>query len=213
MPTSTINAAKKKLNKIYAFSFHLCEPVLFAAMGAAGSSMVDAMAHPGTVSVGFALAACGLHSKSNGTYLSGSAILLVSGISNIVRARWHVEAERKRINQRREDLLWQEHNLMQREMQVRRDEERLVVREFIVAASEAALIGPRSPTHAIDEKDQPTDITELQCCVCKNNRCRAVLLPCGHANLCLSCAVKVGLKHNRCPMCRSHITQIVRTFP
>ena len=35
----------------------------------------------------------------------------------------------------------------------------------------------------------------------------AVLLPCGHADLCMECAKTVSISKARCPICRTKITE------
>lgn len=62
----------------------------------------------------------------------------------------------------------------------------------------------------------PTGVDDAACVACLERAKRAVLLPCGHMCLCLTCAYR--LRHDaeprarRCPMCRGHIDSSVRVF-
>jgi len=51
-----------------------------------------------------------------------------------------------------------------------------------------------------------------RCCACLSKCIECVLCPCGHQPYCYQCAVKSREHDNRCPICRSQITQVMRTF-
>jgi len=47
------------------------------------------------------------------------------------------------------------------------------------------------------------------CSICMEKDTNAVLMGCGHGNMCLDCAVCICCKNNACPFCRKEIGQIV----
>jgi len=51
-----------------------------------------------------------------------------------------------------------------------------------------------------------------RCCACLSKCIECVLCPCGHQPYCYQCATKSREHDNRCPICRSQITQVMRTF-
>merc|ERR1712070_395031 len=50
------------------------------------------------------------------------------------------------------------------------------------------------------------------CCVCMNAKKDAVLTPCGHKAMCLSCGEQLKARGRQCPLCRSNISGVVRVF-
>jgi len=51
---------------------------------------------------------------------------------------------------------------------------------------------------------------EEACVICMIGKRSHVLIPCGHLCLCETCADRV--KFDKCPICRTHISQVVKTF-
>ena len=47
------------------------------------------------------------------------------------------------------------------------------------------------------------------CVVCMENSCDALLLPCKHAVMCVSCAVLVKNSTGECPYCRASIDTVM----
>jgi len=45
--------------------------------------------------------------------------------------------------------------------------------------------------------------TSENCCICLDEECGMVMVPCGHLCLCDGCSIQY--KDNKCPMCRSNI--------
>ena len=45
-----------------------------------------------------------------------------------------------------------------------------------------------------------------ECCVCLDNNCNIVLLPCNHFVLCGSCAQNIYNTTNKCPICQTPIS-------
>eukprot|EP00937_MAST-01D_sp_MAST-1D-sp2_P003964 g3964.t1 len=51
---------------------------------------------------------------------------------------------------------------------------------------------------------------DATCVVCFEVQRDAVLVPCGHASVCMDCARKIAEKNGKCPICRANITQALR---
>jgi len=51
-----------------------------------------------------------------------------------------------------------------------------------------------------------------RCCACLSKCIECVLCPCGHQPFCYECAKRAREHDNRCPICRSQITNVMRTF-
>lgn len=64
-----------------------------------------------------------------------------------------------------------------------------------------------SPPETSDEK---TQIQELSCCVCRENKITLMTVPCHHACLCFSC--RNAIKSDDCPMCKSKIENFTRIY-
>lgn len=62
----------------------------------------------------------------------------------------------------------------------------------------------------------PAGVEDAACVACLERAKRAVLLPCGHMCLCLTCAYRLAHdaepRSRRCPMCRGHIDSAVRVY-
>ena len=48
------------------------------------------------------------------------------------------------------------------------------------------------------------------CVVCFDQPRDAVLVPCGHADTCMTCAREIAERNAACPMCRCRITEALR---
>lgn len=44
-----------------------------------------------------------------------------------------------------------------------------------------------------------------ECCVCLDNKCNILLLPCKHINLCDMCACQLYSTNSACPICQTDI--------
>jgi hypothetical protein len=59
-------------------------------------------------------------------------------------------------------------------------------------------------------KDEPVIVDgEKECVVCFGRSIKTVIVDCGHAVLCVTCARE---NIRECPICRKEVTQIIRTF-
>lgn len=58
--------------------------------------------------------------------------------------------------------------------------------------------------------DERTNIEELLCCVCKENKVKLMIVPCNHACLCLNCRKHMNLA--KCPMCQCNIINYSRIY-
>lgn len=69
-----------------------------------------------------------------------------------------------------------------------------------------------SQTHASDFWSFRED-----CCICMENPVQTAILNCGHTVLCKKCALMLKRSNmpnlNKCPICRSHIEDIVCFIP
>ncbi|XP_078523123.1 E3 ubiquitin-protein ligase NEURL3 [Lissotriton helveticus] len=71
-----------------------------------------------------------------------------------------------------------------------------------------------SPTKTVPAIPQLYPEGQLESCVvCFSSKVNVVILPCGHACLCYSCAQKVFKAFAKCPMCRGSMHQILRISP
>lgn len=62
-------------------------------------------------------------------------------------------------------------------------------------------------------EQQATELTgQNVCCVCMTNGKDAVVTPCGHKAMCLSCAQQVCARGRPCPVCRGRINEVFRVF-
>jgi len=50
------------------------------------------------------------------------------------------------------------------------------------------------------------------CCICATNAVSTVIVPCGHAAYCKDCSHEAVKYSNRCPICRTQITQIITVY-
>lgn len=50
------------------------------------------------------------------------------------------------------------------------------------------------------------------CCVCMDTPKNAVLTPCGHRAVCIDCGNRLLARSIRCPICRQHISAVVRVY-
>ncbi|CAE7251698.1 Baculoviral IAP repeat-containing protein 2 [Symbiodinium microadriaticum] len=53
---------------------------------------------------------------------------------------------------------------------------------------------------------------EERCCACMERRKDAVITPCGHRAVCMSCATILKARGRKCPICRQTIDQVIRVF-
>ena len=53
--------------------------------------------------------------------------------------------------------------------------------------------------------------TQPTCMVCYSRPPTHVLLPCGHASICMNCAERVKTR-NRCPRCRSRVEEHLKIY-
>eukprot|EP00483_Globobulimina_turgida_P005868 UN05878 len=51
-----------------------------------------------------------------------------------------------------------------------------------------------------------------RCCACLSKCIQCVLCPCGHQPYCFDCANKSRKHDNRCPICRTRIMNVMKTF-
>jgi len=66
---------------------------------------------------------------------------------------------------------------------------------------------------SVQEADEPTEIQQLQCCICHSNKVKIALVPCGHANLCKCCSDRIKFSSQPiCPICRSTISIFLRIY-
>jgi hypothetical protein len=70
-----------------------------------------------------------------------------------------------------------------------------------------------SPSTGKDEEapQQPLGEDEKACVVCLERRITTVIVPCGHAVLCVTCAGQYA-KNDICPICRKQADQIIRMY-
>jgi hypothetical protein len=75
---------------------------------------------------------------------------------------------------------------------------------------------PAEKPPSIDEgEDELCSEESKQCVVCMDNRIKALVLPCAHACLCLSCAGKIragAAGKSECPICRKPIQDVMKIF-
>lgn len=69
-----------------------------------------------------------------------------------------------------------------------------------------------------DEYCDDNDMGARECSVCMENKIKAVVLPCAHACMCLSCASKIianaaaSDERGKCPICRKEIENIIKIY-
>eukprot|EP01119_Soliformovum_irregulare_P019832 TRINITY_DN635_c0_g1_i2.p1 TRINITY_DN635_c0_g1~~TRINITY_DN635_c0_g1_i2.p1 ORF type:complete len:294 (+),score=44.88 TRINITY_DN635_c0_g1_i2:76-957(+) len=64
---------------------------------------------------------------------------------------------------------------------------------------------PAPPSEPIEEDDNT-------CKICFEASINAVLIPCGHLALCITCANSLQQTSANCPICRAHVHTVVQTF-
>ena len=62
------------------------------------------------------------------------------------------------------------------------------------------------------EENVPEDDASLLCKICLTKRVTTVLIPCGHALACNSCAMRAMSRDARCPSCRAGVARVQRLF-
>jgi hypothetical protein len=104
-------------------------------------------------------------------------------------------------------------------------------REFLVPASDIAMVEARNKFFYRVKKDHIAIVDPLtpasviitglkvygeeelsECCICYSDSPATVfviLAPCGHYCLCQNCANTLRVRGDRCPLCRSQISQVV----
>lgn len=75
-------------------------------------------------------------------------------------------------------------------------------------ATASAVLAPNLPDPIINESDAVPG--EKECVVCMTRSIKTLLLPCGHAALCVTCALQIGL--TVCPLCSTKIEEIKRIY-
>ena len=60
----------------------------------------------------------------------------------------------------------------------------------------------------LDQSLSNSSPSQAECMVCLSAPKQALVLPCGHSDLCMECAMQ--LRVNRCPNCRQYIEKILR---
>jgi len=63
----------------------------------------------------------------------------------------------------------------------------------------------------LDHKTQKAEDGETACCACHENRVDAILHPCTHVTLCMTCAIRIYTDKpdkRECPICRAQIEKI-----
>lgn len=58
--------------------------------------------------------------------------------------------------------------------------------------------------------DEKTDIEDLLCCVCKENKVKLMTIPCNHICLCLRCHKE--MISSKCPICQTNIINYSRIY-
>jgi len=74
---------------------------------------------------------------------------------------------------------------------------------------------PAATTSGVSESATAAAATTSDdCCeVCLvATRAGFALVPCGHARFCEACAMRVSVMDGGCPVCRAHITMVMRIF-
>lgn len=80
---------------------------------------------------------------------------------------------------------------------------------------------PDFPIDLCSSDDEHCDDNEMgarECSVCMENKIKAVVLPCAHACMCLSCASKIisnaadSGEKGKCPICRKEIENIIKIY-
>jgi len=80
-----------------------------------------------------------------------------------------------------------------------------------VRVSEAAAGAPRAGAEALDSA--AAALAEAQeCVVCMEQEKSYVLVPCGHAVVCKSCAEDIVAMSRECPVCRRSVEQVIKLF-
>ena len=54
-------------------------------------------------------------------------------------------------------------------------------------------------------------MSEKKCVICMDAKIDTVCVPCGHRCLCVECSDLI-MKQKKCPICRSNIDQIIKTY-
>jgi len=80
-------------------------------------------------------------------------------------------------------------------------------REAITSGASESLNDSGSLTDS-SEKPKPA----VDCVVCFSNPVNAVVLPCGHATLCLECAQAIVNSTGNCPICRARVQQVIKIY-
>ena len=76
---------------------------------------------------------------------------------------------------------------------------------------EAAAGASRAGAEALDTA--AAALAEAQeCVVCMEQEKSYVLVPCGHAVVCQSCAENIMATTRACPVCRQHVEQVIKLF-
>ncbi|GAU92902.1 hypothetical protein RvY_04921 [Ramazzottius varieornatus] len=80
------------------------------------------------------------------------------------------------------------------------------------AASTAAATGNVMRSSVERSASLPTAPGAEECCICFENQVNSVVYTCGHQVMCYECAMSHFRKGKTCPICRSEIKDIIRTY-
>lgn len=64
----------------------------------------------------------------------------------------------------------------------------------------------------INNSDTKTEVSEIQCCVCMENKKCVLFEPCKHIVSCNNCSKNIGRKKNQCPLCREPIIRMYSVY-
>ncbi|KAG6549327.1 hypothetical protein Mapa_009044 [Marchantia paleacea] len=85
------------------------------------------------------------------------------------------------------------------------------IRQEVSGALQRMYIGKAIPDEALDGAKW-TSVKRGTCCICCDKPIDSLLYRCGHMCTCLTCAMELHQKSDRCPMCRAAIVEVVRAF-